>query len=90
VLDGQIVLTANAGNKVSVQMFDTATGEPLVQVDVPALGFPLGVAVDPTDQLAIVPIPGANVLAIVDLEAGTQRTIDWQDMPGPTYVALQQ
>lgn len=50
--------------------------------------FALGVAVDDAAGLAIMALPGANVLSVQDLEGGEPRLIPWQAVPGPTYVAL--
>jgi hypothetical protein len=74
---------------VAIRLFDTTTGELLDQIDAPHLGFPLGIAFDAEAGLALVPIPGANVLFLADFDTGETRTIEWQDVPGPTYVALE-
>jgi hypothetical protein len=50
--------------------------------------FALGVAVDEAAGLAIMALPGANVLSVQDLEGGEPRLVPWQDDVGPTYVAV--
>lgn len=85
----QILLTAITGTSVAVELFDTSTGEQLEQLEIPALGFPLGIAADPIDRVVFVPVAGANVLAVVDFIAQEVRMLDWQDVSGPTYVALE-
>lgn len=85
----EIVLTALVGNAVSIQRFDTATGTLVDQIDAPVSGFPLGLVFEPDDALALVPVPGANVLIVADFATGEHREIPWQDVPGPTYVALE-
>jgi hypothetical protein len=50
--------------------------------------FALGVAVDEADGLAIMALPGANVLSVQDLDGGEPTLLPWQDEVGPTYVAL--
>jgi DNA-binding beta-propeller fold protein YncE len=87
--DDQIVMTSVSGPGVAIRLFDTTTGELLDQIDAPHLGFPLGIAFDAEAGLALVPIPGANVLFLADFDTGETRTIEWQDVPGPTYVALE-
>jgi hypothetical protein len=55
----------------------------------PAPGsFALGVVVDEPDGLAIMALPGANVLSVQDLEGGEPTLLAWQDEVGPTYVAI--
>jgi DNA-binding beta-propeller fold protein YncE len=85
----QLILTSVSGPGVAIRLFDTTTSELLDQIDAPHLGFPMGLAFDPDAGLAIVPIPGANVLFLADFDTGETRAIDWQDVPGPTYVALE-
>lgn len=87
--DSQIVMTTIAGGNVAVQLFETETGELLEQIDVQVLGFPLGVVFDAETSTAWVPVPGANVLVAAEFGAGTYRELDWQDVPGPTYVSLE-
>ena len=87
--DSQIVMTTIAGGNVAVQLFETETGELLEQIDVPVLGFPLGVVFDAEISTAWVPVPGANVLVAAEFGAGTYRELDWQNVPGPTYVSLE-
>jgi DNA-binding beta-propeller fold protein YncE len=85
----QLILTSVSGPGVAIRLFDTTTSELLDQIDAPHLGFPMGLAFDPDAGLAIVPIPGANVLFLADFDTGETRTIEWQDVPGPTYVSLE-
>jgi hypothetical protein len=85
----QLILTSVSGPGVAIRLFDTTTSELLDQIDAPHLGFPMGLAFDPEAGLALVPIPGANVLFLADFDTGETRTIEWQDEPGPTYVALE-
>jgi DNA-binding beta-propeller fold protein YncE len=87
--DDQILMTSVAGLSVAIQLYDTTTGELLQQIDAPYLGFPLGIAFDAEAGLALVPIPGVNVLFLADFDTGETRTIEWQELPGPTYVALE-
>ncbi|KIG14094.1 collagen triple helix repeat domain protein [Enhygromyxa salina] len=87
--DTQIILSVLVGLEVSLLRYETTTSTLVDQIDIPAMGFPLGIVFDPVDELAFVPIPGANVLAIADFATGTAREIDWQDDAGPTYVALE-
>lgn len=87
--DDQLLMTAVSGSGVAIRLFDTTTSELLDQIDAPYLGFPMGIAFDPEAGLAIVPIPGANVLFLADFDTGETRAIEWQELPGPTYVALE-
>ena len=50
--------------------------------------FALGVAVDEAAGLAVMALPGANVLSVQDLDGGEPRLLPWQDEVGPTYVAI--
>jgi hypothetical protein len=86
----QLILTSVSGEGVAIRLFDTTTSELLDQIDAPHVGFPMGLAFDPEAGLALVPIPGANVLFLADFDTGETRTIEWQDEPGPTYVVLEQ
>jgi hypothetical protein len=88
--DEQIVMTSIIGSSIAIQLYDTATSELLQEIEAPHLGFPLGIAFDPEAGLAMVPIPSVNVLFLADFDTGETREIDWQDVPGPTYVALEQ
>jgi hypothetical protein len=85
----QLILTSVTGEGVAIRLFDTTTSELLDQIDAPYVGFPMGLAFDAEAGLAIVPIPGANVLFLADFDTGETRAIEWQDEPGPTYVALE-
>jgi DNA-binding beta-propeller fold protein YncE len=85
----QLILTSVSGPGVAIRLFDTTTSELLDQIDAPHVGFPMGLAFDPEAGLAVVPIPGANVLFLADFGTGETRTIEWQEASGPTYVALQ-
>jgi len=58
------------------------------QRSVMGTSFPLGVAIDGDDGLALVAAPGINGLLVQDLETEAQRVIPWQEEIGPTYVAL--
>ena len=51
--------------------------------------FPLGVAVEPALNLALIGAPGADLLVVVGLDGEGLRTIDWLAEKGPTYVAIQ-
>jgi hypothetical protein len=84
----EVLLPIIAGGSVLLQHYDVDTGELLQEIEAPVSGFPLGLVFDATDGVALVPIPGANVLMVADLGSGEQRLIDWQDEPGPTYVAF--
>jgi DNA-binding beta-propeller fold protein YncE len=85
----QLILTSVSGAGVAIRLFDTTTSELLQQIDAPHVGFPMGLAFDPEAGIAMVPIPGANVLFIADFDTGETRTIEWQDVPGPTYAVLE-
>ena len=87
--EDQFVMTTIVGNDIAIELYDATTGEVVQAIEAPFLGFPLGIAFDPEAGLAIVPIPGVNVLFLADFDTGETRAIDWQDVPGPTYVALQ-
>ena len=87
--DTQIIMSVLVGTEVSLHRYDTTTSTLIDQIDIPALGFPLGIVFEPADELAFVPIPGADLLVIADFGAGDYREIPWQDEPGPTYVALE-
>ena len=58
------------------------------QVNTKGSSFPLGVAVSVDDALALVPLPGDNLLQVQDLAGETGAVIPWQDEVGPTYVAV--
>lgn len=85
----QLLMTSVSGPGVAIRLYDTTNGELLEQIDAPHLGFPMGIAFDPDAGLALVPIPGANVLFLANFDTGETRTIAWQEQPGPTYVALE-
>jgi len=87
--EGEIVMSTLAGTELNVARYDTAAGELIDEYVVPAVGFPLGIAYAPDDELALVPIPGEDVLALVDFGLGEVRIVDWQAEPGPTYVSLE-
>jgi DNA-binding beta-propeller fold protein YncE len=87
--DSEIVMTVLAGTTLELHLYDTDTAELLVQIEAEVIGLPLGLAFDPDDELALVPVPGSDVLVIADIAAGDYRTVPWQDEPGPTYVALE-
>ena len=88
-VDTELVMTVLLGTEVSVQRWDTLTSTLIDEIVVPHMGFPLGLVFVPEDELALVPIPGANVLAVVDFGTGEQWALDFQDESGPTYVAIE-
>jgi hypothetical protein len=51
--------------------------------------IPLGVAVSPDASHAFVPLPGPNVLTVIDLATGDSRALAWLSAVGPTYAAAQ-
>lgn len=65
-------------------------GTPTIEWETAVMGstFALGIAVDEVAGLAIMALPGANVLSVQDLAGGEPRVLAWQDEIGPTYVAL--
>ncbi len=86
-----VLLTASNFVTAYLQRYAIADdGTPTVtwETGVPGSSFALGVAVDPVAGLAIMALPGANVLSVQDLEGGEPRLLPWQDEVGPTYVAL--
>lgn len=85
----ELIMTALTGTEVALLRYDLDSGEILQQIAIPGVGFPLGLAVDPSDELALVPMPGINALAVIDLTTEDVRILDWQDAPGPTYLALE-
>ena len=85
----EIVLSVYAGVSTTLQIFDVDTGEVVDQIDVPAAGFAMGLAFDPIDEIALVPLPGANTLVVADFKTGDHQLIDWQTEIGPTYVTLE-
>lgn len=85
----EILLSIFAGLSISLQMFDVDTAEVVAQIDVPVTGFPLGIVFEPTDQIALVPVPGTNAMIVADFATLEHRVLDWQDQVGPTYVALE-
>lgn len=52
-------------------------------------GFPLGIAIDSANGIAISAVPGDNALLTLDLDGGVVSVIPWLDLTSPTYVALQ-
>lgn len=88
-VDTELVMSVLVGTEISVQRWDTLTSMLIDEIIVPSMGFPLGIVFVPEDELALIPIPGANVLAVVDFATGEQRELDWQDPSGPTYVAIE-
>ncbi|PRQ04342.1 hypothetical protein ENSA5_08510 [Enhygromyxa salina] len=87
--DTQIILSVLVGTQTHLLRYDSATGELLDQIEIDAMGFPLGIVFEPADELALVPIPGANVLVVADFGAGDYRELPWQGEAGPTYVAIE-
>ncbi|MFO7564788.1 MAG: hypothetical protein R6X02_19240, partial [Enhygromyxa sp.] len=85
----EILLSIFSGLSLSLQMFDVDTAELIAQIDLPIAGFPLGIVFEPDDELALVPVPGANALVVADFGTLEHRVIDWQAEVGPTYVALE-
>lgn len=88
-VESEIIISIIAGTSTALQLYDTDTGTLTDEIEISAVGFPLGIAFAPEDGLAFVPIPGANVLAVADFETGEHRVIPWQGEPGPTYVSLE-
>lgn len=78
----------------SVYLHRTRVGDgsfsPVVEVPHAVTSFPLGVAIDTADGLALMATPGANAntLLVQDLDGGTGVQIPWQEPLGPTYVAV--
>lgn len=87
--EDEIVVTALVGAGVEVSRYHIDNGVLLQSITIPVSGFPLGVSVDAQSRTALVPLPGANALAVVDFDAGEARVLPWQDEPGPTYLALE-
>lgn len=58
------------------------------QVSWRGAGFPLGVAVDGDDGLALVAVPGLDALVVQPLDGGAEVIVPWQEAVGPTYVAV--
>lgn len=87
--DTQIILSVLVGTKISLLRYETTTSTLVDQIDIEGQGFPLGLVFEPADELALVPIPGADVLVVADFGTGEYREIAWQTEPGPTYVALE-
>lgn len=85
----EILLSLYVGDTASLQMFDVDTGEIVDQFDLALSGFAMGLAFEPDDEIALVPMPGANVLVVADFATGEHREIAWQDEVGPTYVTLE-
>ena len=85
----EIVMSTIVGGEVHVSRYDTQTAELLDTLVIPAMGFPLGLVFEPEDEIALVPLPGANALAVVDFGLGAVEVIEWQAQAGPTYVALE-
>ena len=88
-VDTELVMSVLIGTEISVQRWDTLTSTLIDEIIVPHLGFPLGIAFVPEDELALVPIPGANVLAVLDFGTGEQWALDYEGASGPTYVAIE-
>jgi DNA-binding beta-propeller fold protein YncE len=85
----EILLSVFAGVSISLQMFNVDTAEIVAQIDVPVAGFPLGIVFEPADQIALVPVPGANALIVADFASLEHRVLDWQSEVGPTYITLE-
>jgi len=85
----EILLSIYTGLAISLQLYDVDAGEIIEQIDVPVTGLPLGVVFEPSDELALVPVPGSNVLIVADFATGEHRVLDWQAEVGPTYVTLE-
>lgn len=86
-----VLFTATDFGAAYVQRISIADdGTPTIEweTSVPGTTFALGIAVDEVAGLAIMALPGANVLSVQDLAGGEPRTLAWQEEPGPTYVAL--
>lgn len=88
----EFLLTVTDFNLVRFLRIDAA-GDPseirwMVDVD-PAVAFPLGIAVDGVNEIAIAGVPGGDPqLAVVNLDGSGVMTLPWP-ASGPTYVALQ-
>jgi DNA-binding beta-propeller fold protein YncE len=86
----EILVPVFTGITMSLQMFDVDTGEVVEQIDVPiTTGLPLGVVFEPTDEIAMVPVPGTNAMIVADFTSLDYTLIDWQAEVGPTYLALE-
>ena len=86
-----VLLTAS--DFVSVHLFRVtigADGMPSEQWQASRSGvaFPLGAAIDVEAGLALIAVPGPNVLMIQPLDGGAATEVPWQAATGPTYVAL--
>lgn len=86
---GEIVMSSLAGTSVSVARYDTSSGELLAELSIPATGFPMGLVFDAEHDLALVPVPGADVLALADFGLDEVTLVDWQGPSAPTYVDLE-
>lgn len=85
----EILLSLFIGSSASLQIYDVDTGTIVDQIDLDLSGFPLGIVFDPVAEIALVPMPGANVLVVADFGSGEHRVLDWQTEVGPTYVSLE-
>jgi hypothetical protein len=86
----EILVPVFTGISMSLQMFDVDTGEVVEQIDVPiTTGLPLGIVFDPTDEIALVPVPGTNALIVADFTTLDFRLLDWQAEAGPSYITLE-
>jgi hypothetical protein len=85
----EILLSMYVGSSASLKLYDVDTGTIVDQIDLDLSGFPLGIVFDPVAEIALVPMPGANVLVVADFGSGEHRVLDWQTEVGPTYVSLE-
>lgn len=85
----EVLIPVYTGLAISLRMFDVDTGEVVDAIEVPITGLPLGIAFEPEDELALVPVPGTDALIVADFASGEHRVLDWQDEAGPTYLTLE-
>ena len=84
----QVLLPIITGGSLVLQLFDVDTGELVQELEAPVSGFPLGLVFEPEDGLALLPVPGDDVLVVADLINDEVQVLEWQTAPGPTYVSL--
>ncbi len=89
--DVLVTIGARPSRLLRVSLADT---EPRELAEWPLAGgdrssIPLGVAVSPDASHAFVPLPGPNVLTVIDLATGDSRALSWLSAVGPTYAAVQ-
>lgn len=92
-IPGSTDMMLTATDFTSVYLFRIAvggdgTGTEVWQSQREGASFPLGVAIDADDGLALAALPGLNGVMVVGLDGVANTLIPWQDAIGPTYVAL--